>query len=160
MPFTRFHDDPNRIQKTNLETSAMNDYIFNVPGNTNDQNHYIQDPHIRMQTNGTTLYRNMANIESQLKGMDRILCRDNILKNNYENYQSFQGRITPMTIKKTITKESRASHPAWVYRTRSQFRPDYLFYDPQENTSMPFEAQLDTNILEKDYYNKKRYKKI
>ena len=60
MSFTRFHDDPNRIQKTNLETSAVNDYIFNVPGNTNQQLHFIEDPHIRAQINGTPLYRNIC----------------------------------------------------------------------------------------------------
>ena len=27
MSFTRFHDDPVRIKKENIETSAMNDYI-------------------------------------------------------------------------------------------------------------------------------------
>ena len=31
MSFTRFHDDPNRIEIKNLETSAMNSYVFNVP---------------------------------------------------------------------------------------------------------------------------------
>ena len=34
MSFTRFHDDPSRIKKENIETSMQNQYIFNVPGNT------------------------------------------------------------------------------------------------------------------------------
>ena len=160
MSFTRFHDDPNRIQKTNLETNAINDYIFNIPGNTNDQNHYFQDPHIRMQTNGTTLYKQMIQVETELRGMERVLCRDHKLKNNYKNYEPIYRKIAPTSIDKTITKESRASHPAWVYRTRSQYRPDHLFEDPQKHVEIPFHSQLDTNILEKDYYNIKHYKKI
>lgn len=160
MSFTRFHDDPNRIQKTNLETNAINDYVFNVPGNTRNQNHYFNDPHIRMQTNGTTLYKQMVHIDSQLRGMDRVLCRDHKIKNNYKNYESFQGMQTPVSIDKTITKESRASHPAWVYRPLSHYRPDHLFEDPQKHVEIPFDVCLDTNILEKDYYNIKHYKKI
>ena len=41
MAFTRFHDDINRIEKTNLETTAINDYTFNVPGNINTKNIYF-----------------------------------------------------------------------------------------------------------------------
>ena len=60
MSFTRFHDDPNRIQKTNLETSAINDYTFNVPNSVNSKSVFFSDPHVRMQKNGTTLCRNMV----------------------------------------------------------------------------------------------------
>ena len=155
MSFTRFHDDPNRIQKTNLETSALNDYRFNVPGNTNHQTCFFQDPHIRTQTNGTPLYKQMIHVESQLRGMDRVLCRDHTTKNNYEKYATLQVKTVPRHIKKTITKESRASHPAWLYRSQTQYRPQHLFHNPQKNVEVPFDAYLDTNILEKDYYNKK-----
>ena len=41
MSFTRFHDDPNRIQKTNLERSAINDYTFNVTGNTKGSHFFM-----------------------------------------------------------------------------------------------------------------------
>ena len=157
MSFTRFHDDPNRIQKTNLETSAINDYVFNVPGNTNDQLRFIEDPHIRSQTNGTPLYRNMIQTESKLRGMERLLCRDHHTKNNHQKDVSiFQTKTSPYMIKKTITKESRASHPAWSYRTKSQYFPSYLLYDPQKNIEIPFDTYLDTNILEKDYYTHKK----
>ena len=159
MSFTRFHDDPNRIMKTNLETSAKNDYTFNVPGNSVGPQLFL-DPHIRSQKNGTPLYNQMIQTESMLKNMGRPLCRDNKHINQYQNYHSYSGQMTPNEQDKTITNESRASHPAWTYRVNNTFRPDYLFSDPQENLSMPFEAYLDTNVLEKDYYNIKNCKKI
>jgi hypothetical protein len=160
MSFTRFHDDPNRIQKTNLETSAMNDYIFNVPGNSGYNNVFVQDPHIRLQKTGVNTHRNMIHAESQLLGIHIPLGRDNKITHNYKYFEKIQGINHPKQIEKTITKESRASHPAWLYRTTSQFRPQTLFFNPQENTEMSFDAYLDTNILEKDYYDKKQYKKI
>lgn len=160
MSFTRFHDDPNRIQKTNLETSAMNDYIFNVPGNTSNSSVYFKDSHIRMQKNGNTLCKNMIQTESELRAMDRILCRDEKNKNNYVSNQSIKHYVYPSNVSKNITKESRASHPAWMLKGAKTYTPPYLFSDPQANTEIPFSSFLDTNILEKDYYVLKQCKKI
>lgn len=153
MSFTRFHDDPNRIQKTNLETSAINDYIFNVPNNVNSKSVFFNDPHITMQKNGNTLCNNLINVDSELKRLDRRLCKDNKNKNNYLTSQSIKSYIIPKNIDKTITNESRSTHPAWMYRINSTLRTDFLYENPQENVFIPFDTNLDTNILEKDYYN-------
>ena len=61
--------------------------------------------------------------------------------------------IRPSSLSKNITKQSRASHPAWMVRTTKNNRSDFLLEDPQKNVEFPFLANLDTNILEKDYYN-------
>ena len=63
--YTRFHDDPARVQKSNLETSYMNNYIFNVPGN-NDGGvvPFVSDPHIRIQKGGASVQDNMIVIDS------------------------------------------------------------------------------------------------
>ena len=39
-------------------------------------------------------------------------------------------------------------------------RSEYLLSDPQKNVIIPFQSYLDTNILEKDYYNLNDCKKI
>ena len=96
MSFTRFHDDPNRIQKTNLETSAINDYTFNVPNSVNSKSVFFTDPHLRMQKNGTTLCRNMVDVESELFTMNRTLCRDNINRNNYIEKQDYKIYSLPV----------------------------------------------------------------
>ena len=160
MSFTRFHDDPNRIQKTNLETSAINDYTFNVPNSVNSKSVFFTDPHLRMQKNGTTLCRNMVDVESELFTMNRTLCRDNINRNNYIEKQDYKVYIHTKNITKTITKQPRSSHPAWMLRGTGIDRSEYLLSDPQKNVIIPFQSYLDTNILEKDYYNLNDCKKI
>lgn len=160
MSFTRFYDDPNRIEIKNLETSAMNSYVFNVPGNTDGMNLYFSDPHIRMQKTGSHLNRNLLDVETELRNINIPLNRDNINLNNYKKNQMPKTTVPIYDVKKNITKESRASHPAWLYRESSQYRPDYLFLNPQEHIKIPFIVNQDTNILEKDYYNLKTYKKI
>ena len=60
----------------------------------------------------------------------------------------------------TITNETRSTHPVFEYREKQTHRPDILLKDPQQNIFIPFQNNLDTNILEKDYYTLKTYKKI
>ena len=55
MSFTRFHDDPNRIKKKNIEISMMNQYTFNTPNNINNISVFFNDPHLRMQKSGNQL---------------------------------------------------------------------------------------------------------
>ena len=162
MSFTRFHDDINRIKKKNLEQSEVNNYIFNVPGNIglNNIGYYYNDPHIRMQKMGVKLNQNIVDCESELRSINKPINRDHINVNNYLNYKTKVKEHSPENVNKTITSESRATHPVWNYRETNQYRPDYLFLNPQENVVLPFHNNLDTNILEKDYYNLKVYKKI
>ena len=46
--------------------------------------------------------------------------------------------------------------PAWKIREKKQFRYDYLPRNPQENIFVPFQNNLNTRILEKDYYTKNK----
>ena len=153
MSLTRFHDDPNRIKKTNLEASAILDYKFNVPSNFNNNNIYISDPHLRLQHCGSTQLRDMVGVESELRQMDTPLQRDYI-KNQYKKSDKTHGKVPIYQVKKAVTDESRTTHPAWTYRINSQFRPEHLFEDPQKNAIMNFDANLDTNINTKDNYRK------
>jgi hypothetical protein len=50
------------------------------------------------------------------------------------------------------TDQSRATHPAWTFRDKQQMRYDILFLNPQENVCLPFENNLNTTLLEKDYF--------
>lgn len=167
MSFTRFHDDPARIKKENLETNAMNDYLFNVPGNTGGvQVPHFDDPHLRQQRGGGHIMTNMVGVESLLRNSVRPLNRDDVRLNNYKNQKIpgsgiFGSRIVrPEIIKKTIVSESRSTHPVFEYREKSTHRRDFLWHNPQNFVFMPFQNNMDTNILEKDYYNLKTYKKI
>ena len=152
--FTRFHDDPARVQKANIETSSINNYIFNVPGNNIS---FVEDPHIRIQKGGASTHSNLIGIDSMLRNMYTPLNRDHVkyTKNNVSHRPINQGSIS-----KCITSESRASHPVFEYREKQTHRPHVLLRDPQQNIFIPFQHNLDTNILEKDYYNLNKLKKI
>jgi hypothetical protein len=50
------------------------------------------------------------------------------------------------------TDQSRATHPAWILRDTTQHRPDYPLFNPQEHVAIPFQNNLSTRILEKDYF--------
>lgn len=161
MSFTRFHDDPARVKKANIETSAINDYVFNVPGNLSGaRSHFYEDPRIRLQKTGMGQHTNMIGVESMLRNQNRPLVRDNAELHTYEKYNVPHKQIYSVENNNNITSESRASHPAFEYRELAQHRPHVLLHDPQRHVFRPFEHNLDTNILEKDYYNLKTYKKI
>lgn len=160
MSFTRFHDDPARIKKSLEEVSRQEQYIFNTPGVGGEHLPFINDPHVRLQKWGANVQTNTTNLESDLRGLNRSINRDDKLRNNYKVHASVSKKVHYPELKSEITSQSLASHPAWLYRDLSHYRPQHLFLNPQENVCFQFDNNLDTNILEKDHYNLKLYKKI
>ena len=149
--FTRFHDDPLRIEKQLQQTTDIGRYIMNVPGNNGDKPLYFEDPHIRLTQWGANLRTNTVNLESDLKGMSRKLNRDCKSENNYMDKSVIS---MPLVYSETpsYVQESRYSHPAFEYREVPNQRWDFPLMDPQLNICKQFENNLSTRILEKDYY--------
>ena len=52
----------------------------------------------------------------------------------------------------TITQQSRVTHPAWMYKDLEQNNRYPLFLNPQENVCIPFHNNLNTRLLERDYF--------
>ena len=161
MAFTRFHDDPCRIQKYLDETTYVGNYEINVPGN-GDKPLFFNDPHLRMQKWGANLSHNQVELESDLRGQTRGLNRDLIKENNYTNYVAnnnlYYVNSYPVNSNE-ITGESRATHPAWTLRELDSINTPnipnnfkYLLMDPQENICRPFHNNISSRIIEKDYY--------
>jgi hypothetical protein len=48
--------------------------------------------------------------------------------------------------------ESRASHPAWLYKDLEQTRWETPFINPQVNAENKLQSGLQTRILEKDNF--------
>jgi hypothetical protein len=150
MSFTRFHDDPARI-KYGLEISTYSGrYALDTPG-PGVNLPYLEDSQIRMQKWGANLMTNPINIESDLRGLTRQLNRDNIELNDYvntavETSQKIHEKMKP------FVDESRASHPAWMYRDLEQTRWEVPFINPLVNVEKKFHDNIQTRILEKDYY--------
>jgi hypothetical protein len=151
MAFTRFHDDPCRIAKQNQEQTGLGRYMLNVPGN-GDKPFYIDDPFVRMQKWGANLMTNVVNVESDLYGLTRSAGRDYLQQNNYKAKAATTRQVEYPTYDKTSTDQSRATHPAWQYRDLEQVNWYILPLDPQENTCMPFQANLSSRIIQRDNY--------
>lgn len=150
MAFTRFHDDPVRIQKRLNESTQVGMYHLNTPGNGLNIP-YIDDINIRLQKWGGNIQTNGFVIEQELRGYR---------KNEKYDVQEYKQPLTS-SIKynneKFYVDESRASLPAWTFRDKTHFRQTPLFLDPQKNLFIPFENNIHSRILEKDYYNSPYY---
>jgi len=143
MAFTRFHDDPDVIQKKLCESIFTGIYHLNTPGN-GIQNPYIDDVSIRLQGWGANMRTNTVDIDSNFKGLDRKLSSD------YQQYNAPKSNPQTYSTKTFSVDESRASLPAWLYRDVTQHRPDYVFFNPQEHLQRQLNFNVATRILEKD----------
>lgn len=152
MAFTRFHDDPVRIAKRLEESTFTARYQLDCPGPGINMA-YESDPHHRLQKWGANLQTNTVNLESDLRGLTRPLNRDNV-ENNYQSHAVHTTELSSQyPIANPYVDESRASHPAWMYRNVEQPRWETLFLDPQANLEKPFTHNVHTRILEKDKAN-------
>lgn len=153
MAFTRFHDDPARIRKTLEESTYAESYYLNRPG-TGIQDPFQKDPQLRLQGWGANLCSNGILIENDFRGMTRCLNRDLLDANDYVRHKP---NTTPYLYgsAKPVIDESRATHPAWMYRDLEQTRWEYPWINPQDNVEQAFPWNIQTRILEKDVYQPK-----
>ena len=150
MAFTRFHDDPCRINKQLQESTGLGRYMLNVPGN-GSKPLYMDDPFIRMQKWGGNLMTNTVNLESDLFGLSRNTNRDDIQSNDYK-LNAVKSQTVEYQSVAAYTDQSRATHPAWEYRDLEQTKLSILHLNPQENVCFTFQNNLSTRILEKDIF--------
>lgn len=145
MSFTRFHDDPTRIRKQLQQSSGLCRYQLDAPG-PGIATPFIEDPQIRLQKWGANLKTNTINLESDLRGIGHTLSVDD------KDYSS----QTPYTTNKIygssveFVDESRATHPAWMYRDLEHSRWTTSFHDVQMKTEIPFSYNEPSRILEKN----------
>ena len=155
MASTRFNYDDCRTKKKLQQQTDPGRWILNVPGNGPNPC-YMEDPHIRLQKWGGNLRTNIINLESDLRGVNRNIGRDCLGKDNYKSYNVPNQPIQSPSCSGLYTEESRASAPAWWYRDLEQVDWYYPPLNPQENTCIPFLNNINTRILEKDYFVPKR----
>jgi hypothetical protein len=157
MAFTRFNYDKCRTNKLLQESTGPGRYVLNKPGNGANPS-FFEDPHIRMTEWGANLMVPSSgapiDIASDLDGRTRKLSKY-CSKSEFPNSGVITGYRQSLRYptQKAFTDETRASHPAWMYRDLEQTRWEYPLLDPQENVCKPFHNNLSTRILEKDYYN-------
>jgi hypothetical protein len=156
MAFTRFRDDPCRISKQLQQQTGPGRYMLNVPGN-GDKPCFMSDPNIIIQGWGGNLRTNSINLESDLLGMSRKLNRDCLGENQYTKHSAPSQKIEYPTCLDLTTNQSRVTHPAWMVRDLEQVNWYYPPLNPQENTCLPFQNNLSTRILEKDFFVSNAY---
>ena len=150
MSFTRFHDDPIRIQKQLEESSFPGRYMLTTPGQGLDLP-FMEDTQIRLQQWGANKRNNSVNLESDLFGLTRKLNRDLVDINDYKQYTVYTEDKVYRT-SNPFVEESRASHPAWIYKDLEQTRWETPLLNPQNNIERPFYNNIQTRILEKDNF--------
>jgi len=150
MAFTRFHDDSARIKKQLEESTFTGRYMLNTPG-PGDNLPFFEDPQLRLQKWGANLKTNTVNMESDLFGLTRPLNRDLIDENNYKQHVARTGEVM-YNNEKPFIEESRASHPAWMYKDLEQKRWENPLLNPLNGLEKDFTDNIQTRILEKDYF--------
>jgi len=157
MANTRINYDVCRTKKMLQQSTDPGRYILNVPGN-GAKPCYMEDPQIRIQKWGANLRTNSINLESELIGLGpntgnkRFLSRDCLVKDQYQKYNVTSEQIEYPSCNNLYTEESRAIMPAWTARDLEQVDWYTLPLNPQENTCIPFQNNVSTRILEKDYF--------
>jgi hypothetical protein len=151
MANTRFNYDECRTKKGLQQATGPCRYILDVPGNGASPC-YMEDPQIIIQKWGANLRTNTINLESDLMGVNRKMNKDCLGKDLYTNYNVSNKAIDYPTCNNLYTEQSRAIMPAWTARDLEQVDWYTLPLDPQENTCLPFQNNLSTRILEKDYH--------
>ena len=157
MASSRFFDDEARIRKRNAIDTFEGRYRLDVPGNGADMP-FNADPHIRIQKWGANFSTNMMDINSDLRGMTRPLNKDFIEINEYKKFSVAPNlaNANPVVVN-YITDETRATNPAWVLKEHESNRFELPFINPVDMTFLkkPFYENLNTRILEKDYFKPK-----
>ena len=155
MANTRFNYDSCRTIKHLQQSTDPGRWIMNVPGNGSNPC-YMEDPQIIIQKWGANLRTNTTNLESELLGVNRMLSRDCLGKDNYNNFNVPNEAISFPSCTNLYTEQSRVIMPAWTARDLEQVDWYYPQLNPQENTCLPFENNLNTRILEKNCFQAKR----
>jgi len=153
MAFTRFHDDPVRIQKQVDESTFSGRYYLNTPGQGIHMP-FQADAQLRLQAWGANITTNIIPLESDFRGLSRPLCRDHPDLNDYEKHKQSVQQLQ-YDESNPFIEESRASHPAWMYRDLEQPRWELPWINPQApiHIEKQFPNNIQTRILEKDYFH-------
>lgn len=145
MSFTRFHDDPARISKQLDISTFQGRYQLNKPG-PGDNMPFYEDPNQRLQQWGANLHNNSVNLESDLRGLTRPLTRDDLEHNDYKKHSVETSPMMNYGVSEPYVEESRASHPAWMYRDLEQTKWETPWLNPQANLEKPFLNNISTRI--------------
>lgn len=152
MAFTRFHDDPARIKKTLQESVYSGNYYINAPG-PGVYLPFQDDVQLRLQKWGANMTTNTVNVESDLFNINKPLGThaadriDHVLP-------GVQSSPVTFPVDKPFTEESRATHPAYLYKDLPHDNWSYPQLNPQNMATieLPFISDVQTRIIQRDHF--------
>jgi len=154
MACTRWNYGPCRTKKNLQQATDPGRYWINTPGN-GCAPCFMEDPEIRLQKWGANLRKvpggHPIDINSDLLGLTRPLTKDCIDK-EFPDKGVVMSRKVKYSSCKPFVLQSRVTNPPWMYRDLEQVDWWPLILNPQENVCMRFHNNLNTRLLEKDYY--------
>jgi hypothetical protein len=151
MAFTRYHDDQARIYKGLQQSTFACQYALDTPG-PGIQMPYLEDSQIRLQSWGANMWSDSTNLESELRGLGKTLNHD---VKTYKETAIHTGYQIYYPSSDVHVDESRASHPAWMYRDLEQTRWEVPLINPQAHAMKPFDEPIQSRILAKDHFVRK-----
>lgn len=161
--FTRFYDDPCRIEKYNQIATETGRYMLDVPGN-GPKPFYMEDPQIIPQKWAGNLWTHSVDIQSSLMGLDKTINRDCLKTTGSECGREPKPEIIARPIEYPVSRElttdqPRATNPAWTARDLDQSYRMPLQENPQESSRIfqPFAYDTSTRIMEKDNFVRQSY---
>lgn len=149
MAFTRYHDDPLRITKQLQESTGAGRYQLDTPG-PGVSMPYFADPQYRLQKWGANMVSDSTNLESEFRCLGAPLNHD--YDRTYIQTNLFSGSPYSFPVTQEHVQESRASHPAWMYKDLEQSRWETPFINPLAHLEKEFPENISTRILAKDHY--------
>ena len=112
----------------------------NIPGKI------VQEPFQDFGYNRTYALKACETIDPTTTGKDDYINKNNYLDNAVPAERMQFRSADP------FVEESRASQPAWTYRDLEQTRWEEPFLNPQANLEKKFHDNIQTRILEKDFF--------
>ena len=95
------------------------------------------------------MWSDSTNLESEFRGLGKPLNHD---VKTYKETPIHRGYQIKFPSNDTHVDESRASHPAWMYRDLEQTRWEAPIINPQAHALKPFDDPIQTRILAKDNF--------
>lgn len=150
--YTRFHDDERRMRKAVQQSSYTGDYYLSTPGQGMSLP-FVADPAVRLTHWGGNLLQDSVDIESVLRCQTQPLTHDVVMPPS----PALVPLLSVVEDASTRCEDSRATHPAWMYRSVEHAVWESPFLNPQAHLEKPFHTNLQTRLLEKDMFaNTKR----
>jgi hypothetical protein len=151
--FSSIRNDPARLRKEAEMSSYTSRYHLCTPGPGIDAP-IPDDVHVGLQSWAGNWAGNRIDLESDLHGQTRRINRDRLGTSEYTSYAiPIQSAVTYRR-ENPFVEETRASHPAWMYRGIEIPRWEEPWINPQSLGAIekPFRDNISTKTLDRDSF--------